>query len=279
MKYRGIIILLAGFIFITQFSVPASAQTDVNLDPEFGGRISAGLDKKIVKGLHITLDEDIWFDNNFRSFDRLQTSLGLSYKVNKYFKVGTGYVFIAPYGSNSKSFKNLRHRLYLDASGTVWMGQWTLSLKERFQWTYRSGDFNVYQNPRYALMLKSRLTLKYRGFNKVTPYIYFELRNYLNAPVIYANYDGTTYLTDEGTEEGPEGWFLHSFKGGYINRYRSSIGLDWKINKRNNLGFYFLGDYLDNKVVDANSEGTKLKSYTRERGFMGTIGVSYVFDF
>jgi len=281
MKYKWFVILLAGFVFnISSINInPVSAQTDVSLDPEVGGRVSVGLEKKIVKGLHVYLDEEARFDNNFGSFDRLHTTLGLNYKVNRYFKVGLGYALIAPYSSTNSAFKDLRHRLFVDATGSVWMGDWTLSLKERFQWTYRTGDFNEYQNPRSALTLKSRLTLKYRGFKAVTPYLYFELRNYLNAPVISANYDGSTYLTDEGSETGEAGWFLQSFKGFYINRYRGSLGLDWKINKHHNLNFYFLGDYLNDKVVDANAEGTKLKSYTRERGFMGTLGVGYVFDF
>ncbi len=266
-------------LFLISYPNALNAQTDVALDPEFRGRADIGLDWKIVRGLHLSLEEEARFDNNFTGFDRLQTTLGLNYKVNKYFKFGGGYAFITPYGSKSHAFKSFRHRLYLDAAGTVWMGKWTLSLKERFQWTYRTGDFNVYQNPRSAFLLKSRLTLKYRGFKKVTPYLYFELRNYLNAPVIYANYDGDTYLTDDGSETGTAGWFLHSFKGGYINRYRTSVGLDVKINKHNRLNFYFLGDYVSDKVVDANADGTKLKSYTRERGFIGTLGAGYVFAF
>ena len=288
MKYRWIIVLLVGFvvncgfsILNSQFSIlnSVSAQTDVILDPEVGGRLSVGLDKKIVKGLHVSLEEEARFDKNFRSFDRLQTTLGLSYKVNKYFKCGIGYVFMNPYSNSSSSFGDFRHRLFVDATGTVRMGKWSLSLKERFQWTYRSGDFNEYQYPRNALTLKSRLTLKYRGFAKVTPYAYFEIRNFLNAPVIHALYDGTSYLTEEGSEVGEAGWFLHSFKGGYINRYRGSVGVDWKISKHHQLNFYFLGDYVSDKVVDANADGTKLKSYTKEKGFRGTLGAGYVYAF
>lgn len=254
------------------------AQTDVALDPEFGARVSVGLDKKIVKGFHITLDEEVRFDNNFRNFDRSQTTLGLSYKVNPYLKFGMGYVFIAPYSSSNNAFKNLRHRLYFDVRGMVKAGKWDFSLKERFQWTYRAGDFNEYQYPRNALTLKSRLTVKYNS-KVASPYLYFELRNFLNAPVIYANYDGTNYITDDGSVKGDPGWFLHSFRGGYINRYRTCLGVDIKVNKHNKLNFYFLGDFVSDKVVDANAEGTKLKSYTKEHGFVGNFGAEYVFSF
>ena len=267
-------IILIGVLFVGF----ANAQTDVALDPEFGTRVAVGLDKKIAKGFHISLNEEVRFDNNFRSFDRSETTLGLSYKANPYLKFGLGYVFIAPYSSTNSAFKNLRHRLYFDVRGSYQIGRWDFSLKERFQWTYRTGDFNEYQYPRNALMLKSRLTIKYNT-RIASPYLYFELRNFLNAPVIYANYDGTHYLTDEGSEKGDPGWFLHSFRGGYINRYRTCLGVDIKVNKHNKLNFYFLGDFIDDKVVDANAEGTKLKSYTRERGFVGSIGAEYVYAF
>ncbi len=274
MKHKHLIIIS---ILLTA-AITANAQTDVALDPEFGARVSAGLDKKIRKGFHILLNEEVRFDNNFRSFDRLETTLGLTYKVNPYLKFGLGYMFIAPYSSTNSAFKNLRHRLYLDVKGTVHAGPWSFSLKERFQWTYRMGDFNEYQYPRNALMLKSRLTVKYNTLI-ADPYLYFELRNFLNAPVIYANFDGTHYLTDEGLEKGDPGWFLHSFRGGYINRFRTCIGVEIKANLRNKLNFYFLGDFVNDKVVDANAEGTKLKSYTRERGFVGSIGAEYVYSF
>ena len=268
------------WIFITCAIITncVQAQTDVALSPEFEARIAVGLDKKITKGFHIALNEEVRFDNNFRSFDRSETTLELSYKVNPYLKLGTGYVFIAPYSSTNSAFKNLRHRLYFDVRGLIKAGRWDFSLKERFQWTYRTGDFNEYQYPRNELMLKSRISVKYNT-KVASPYLYFELRNFLNAPVICANYDGTHYLTDDGSERGEPGWFLQGFRGCYINRYRTCLGVDIKVNKHNKLNFYFLGDFVDDKVVDANAEGTKLKSYTRERGFVGSIGAEYVYAF
>ena len=254
------------------------AQTDVALDPEFGARVSVGINKKITRGFHFSLTEEVRFDNNFRSFDRLQTELGLSYKVNPYLKLGLGYDLIAPYSSSNSAFKNLRHRVYADVKGSVHAGRWTFALRERIQWTYRQGDFNEYQYPRNAFMLKSRLSVKYND-RIASPYLYFELRNFLNAPLIRANYDGVNYLTDEGTVNGEPGWFLQGFKDFYINRYRSCLGVELKLNKHNRLNVYFLGDWVVDKVVDANAEGTKLKSYTKEQGFIGSIGLEYVYAF
>ena len=256
------------------------AQTDVALDPELGGRVSLRVDKKITKGLHIALEEEVRFDNNFGSLDRLQTTLALNYKVHPNIKLGLGYALINGYGTKSESFKNLRHRFLADATGTLHLGNWNLSLKERFQVTRRTGDFNVYQNPQNALTLKCRLKAQYKGFGKVQPYTYFEVRNYLNAPVIEAAYDGSVYVSlDDFSEEGEAGWFLTGFNGGYVNRLRGSLGAEIRLDKRNTLDFYLLGDYVMDKEVDANAEGTKLKSYTKETGFRGWIGAGYEFAF
>ena len=139
------------------FPLIAFSQTDVALDPEFGGRVSICLDKRISKGLHVSLEEEVRFDNNFGSLDRLQSTVALSYKVHPNIKLGIGYVFINGYGANTNSFKDPRHRFMVDATGTLHLGNWNLSLKERFQVTHRSGEFNVYQNPQNAMTLKSRL--------------------------------------------------------------------------------------------------------------------------
>lgn len=255
------------------------AQTDVKLNPEVGARISVGLDKKIVKGLHVSVEEETRFDNNFRSFDRLQTTLAFKYKVHENVKLGLGYVFIAPYKSDDKAFNHFRHRLFFDITGTLKLGRWNLSLKERFQWTYRSGDVNLYQNPRNLLALKSRITVKYKSGKIATPYAYIEIRNVFNAPVISAYYNGSDYMTEDGYTTDVAGWFLTGYNGAYINRVRGSVGVELNLGKYSKLDFYFLADYIHNKVVDANAEGTKLKSYTKETGFVGNFGLSYIFAF
>mgnify|MGYP002622790169 CR=1 FL=1 len=277
-KMHKTIILLLLTIFLSQTII--NAQTNVSLAPTVGARLSIGLDKKIVKGFHVSLSEEIRLDNNFCKFDRFHTTLALSYKVNPYFKFGTGYALINSYSSSNKAFKGARHRLMVDVIGSFRTGNWKFSLKERFQMTHYSGTMNEYQKARNTLMLKSRFTVKYYFSKKYSLYTYVEMRNYMNAPVIVAAYNGTNYLTtDDYSEKGETGWFLKGFNGGYINRLRGALGTEININKHNTINAYFLGDFVNDKVVDANSKGTKLKSYTRERGFVGWIGFEYEFSF
>lgn len=277
MKTRTLVIFA---IVLSVFGFPSvKAQTDVDLDPEVGGRLSVSIDKKLARGLHISLEEEIRMDNNFGSFDRFHTTLGLSYKVNDYLKLGVGYAMINPYSSSDGAFKSSRHRLMLDATGSLRFGDWRLSLRERFQATYRSDDMNEYQNPRTALTLKSRLKLSYKGLRRLEPYAYVELRNTLNAPVISASYDGTNYLTSALSQYGEAGWFIDSWTGMYVNRVRGSIGFEYRLSKASRIDISLLADRIVDKVVDANAEGTKLKSYTRETGFVGWINIGYSYSF
>ena len=257
------------------------AQTDVDLDPEWGGRLSATIDKKLNRGMHIYLEEEARVDGNFGSFNRLQTTLGATYKLPAGVKLGLGYALIAPYSSANSAFKSVRHRLMLDASYTYRFGDWQLSLKERLQATYRTGDMNEYQNPRTALTLKSRLKVQYRGLRRLTPYAYLELRNTLNSPVISAYYNESTgeYFTSEGSLTGDAGWFLEGFSGAYVNRVRGCLGAEYRLDRRSRLEAYLLLDRVSDKQVDANAEGTKLKSYTREQGFVGQLCLGYSYSF
>ena len=275
--YIKLIVVL--FAAVLAPCVSALAQTDVDLDTEFGGRLSLGLDKKIVKGLNVTLEEEVRMADNFGSLGRLQTTLGVKYRVLPYLRLGLGYVLINPYDSESGSFSSLRHRFIADATGLLKVGDWTFSLRERFQATRRTGQFNEYQNPATALMLKSRLMAKYRGLGMFEPYAYFEMRHYLNAPVIKATTDGNRYYTPEGTVKGEPGWFLEGFNGCYANRYRSCVGVEMEITKQHAVELYLLADYISEKKVDANAEGTKLKSYTLQKGWVMNIGAAYVFSF
>lgn len=259
--------------------VGAWGQTEVDLDAEVGGRLSFNLNKKITKGWHINLEEEVRFDDNFSSFNRFHTTLSTSYKVLPNLKLALGYSLINGYNSEINSFRTPRHRLFADVNGTYRYGDWQFALRERVQVTHRTDAFNEYQNPGNAWMLKSRLKVSYKGFRRWTPYGSIEMRNTLNAPVIKANWDGTNYVTDAGSQVGEEGWFLDGFSGVYVNRWRGVLGVDYRIDRESNIEVYLMADYCTEKEVDANAEGTKLKSYVLEKGFNGWLCVSYSYSF
>ena len=271
--------ILRKIVFLIVCSCPLTtiAQTTVGLDSDFGGRFSIGIEKEIVKNLHVSLDEELRFDNTFGTVNRLQTNFDIDYKIFSFLKLGAGYVLINPYNSTDKAFSNTKHRWVFSATGTVKYEKWRIAWKEQIQITHRTGSFNEYQNPQNALTLKSRISAKYDYSARLQPYAFVELRNLLNAPVIVASYDGTNYLTPSGSKTGDAGWFLDGFNGAYINRLRFGLGTHINFNSHNSLNIGLLLDRTTDKVVDANAEGTKLKSYTKEKGFMWQLVVKYVY--
>ena len=278
---RLLVIGLAG-LFAVIVPSRVGAQTERVLDSELGGRMSVSVDKKLLRGLHISLEEEVRFDENMTALNRLQTTVGFSYKLNSLIKLGFGYALINPYSATDNAFKSARHRMMLDATGGVRWGDWRFSLKERLQATYRTGDMNLYQAPRTALTLKSRMKVSYKGLRRIEPYAFAELRNILNAPVINAAYNTVTdtwVSPTTGLAKNDPGWFLDGFDGCYINRLRGAVGIEYNIDKHNSLDVSLMADYVMDKVVDANPKGTKLKSYTRETGLVAWFTASYSYSF
>jgi len=247
----------------------ASAQGTVNdLEQDFGARTSISLNKKLAKGLHVVADGEIRMSDNMATLGRYQAGLGVTYKINRTFKVGAGYIFIEKLNSDNEW--KPRHRFYGDASMALWAGDWRFSVKERLQLTHRDVN-NLYQNNPNSLSLKSRLKVSYKGHPSITPYGYVELRNVFNDPACSATWNTSS-----------ESYSDYSFIGytdAYINRLRGSLGAEWKVNKHNAFDIFLLTDYCYEKEVDTNAEGTKLKSLTYDQAFNVSLGIGYTFSF
>ena len=213
--------------------VMVRAQGTVNeMDNDFGGRVNVTLDKKLAKGLHLSADVEARFSDNFTSMGRYQAGLGFSWKINNYFKVGTGYMFIQK--QNSEGTWKPRHRVYLDGSVNLRAGDWRFSLKERLQYTHRNVN-NTYQSNPNSIALKSRFKIAYKGFQQVTPYGYIELRNVFNDPSVKATWSTTSLAYSDYSFGG--------YNDTYINRVRGSLGAEWKLSKHHSLDFFLLTDY------------------------------------
>lgn len=266
MKHTRLLLIFALALSSAGF---ARAQGTVNaMENDFGGRVSVTLEKKLVKGVHLNAGVEARFNNNFTKFGRYQAGLGLTWKINDYFKLGTGYLFI--HKQNSEGTWKPRHRVYLDGTVTFRAGDWRFSLKERLQYT-RLNVNNTYQSNPNSLALKSRFKVSYKGLKKVTPYAYVELRNVFNDPSVKATWNSATQTYSDYSFGG--------YNHAYINRIRGSLGAEWKIVKHHYLDFFVLTDYNYNKNIDTNAEGTKLKSLTYNQGINVNLGVGYKFSF
>lgn len=229
------------------------AQQYFHPDPEtdLRARLSVGFDYKLAKGLHLGIDEEARLEENFTKIDRMNTNVEMKYKFNPYFKMGTGYTLMLKKG-------DIRHRVFLDMTGTVKAGEWNFSLKERLQMTHFSKDINTYQKPKNLLGLKSRLKASYK-FRRIglEPYISEEIRLALNA----------VKHTDL-----PEA----HYNDVYADRFRTCLGTEWEVNSKNVFDFYVMWDKMNSKVIDATREG-RLKSITHNTDNYISIGINYRF--
>lgn len=238
-------------------------------------RASVSADYKILKGLHLEAGEEVRFGGGLSSLGSTRTGLGLSYKYRKMVKFGVGYTLINPYKGTDKAFNYPRHRLSADITGYLPLGDFQLSLKERLQYTLRTGAFNVYQNTPGALALKSKFTVKYKGWTTAEPYAAFELRTALNEP--WGSTKGSQQTSKSGRayyDYTPEG-YTHL----YNNRYRGDIGVELNFDKHHSLTPYVLLDYCSDYEIDTNAEGTRLFSAAYVNTLRLSLCLGYRYNF
>lgn len=180
-----------------------SAQDDL------GSSLSAEITKRIIPGLNLSLEEDFRLRDNLSEVDRFSTTLELSYKPWKFLKLGGAYNLIN-YNHETKGWE-VRHRYYFFATGSYRINRFTVSLRERFQSTYRVGVKETSKRANPKLYLRSRLEVEYDIRNcKFEPFASVELYNTLNDP-----------------------------QGNKMNKLKYTAGSKYKLNKRNSLQLYY----------------------------------------
>ena len=269
MKIRNILIIalvaaLPQIASAQSYTIPVS-----DLETDLGARLELSIDKKITKGLHVEAFTEGRMTDNFGNLSRVDAGLGVSYKVNDYLKLGTGYIMINK-ESSSGTWK-MRHRAYFDATGTLHADDWRFSLKERIQLTHKDVNTVKHQTTPNSLELKSRIKVAYKAIQHLEPYGYVEMRNVFNDPSCTATWSSAT-----------ETFGYYSFTGynhAYINRLRGCIGAEYKLDRHNSLDLHILADYCKDKTIDTYSGGTNLRSLYWQPSFNTAICLGYTFSF
>lgn len=232
---------------LTLAQLPAFAGDD-DEGNTIGTRYSLEADRKMSRGFHLFAGEEMRLKDGFSSVDRFHTTAGASFKINDFLKAGVMYTLITVRKDDDlgEKFWDWRHRGSFDVTGTWKPGLWRLSLRERFQATFKTRDVNEYQQPQTALALRSRLKVsrKFPG-SKLEPYAACELRLVLNGPKWDANStDAVQYAVSE--------YSGHSDV--YSDRLRSRVGLEWSLGKHHSLDFYCIYDRFKDKNIDSRKE-------------------------
>lgn len=242
---------------------------------EGAARASVGVDWKIKKGLHLHVSEEMRMNGVFQDLGRFQTTVGLDIKPVKWVKLGVGYVLINPYDAVNMTYKGARHRAYFDVSGHYNVNGFSFSIRERIQFTHRTGTFNVFQSTPNAWALKSRIGVQYKNWRYFEPGVFFEIRTALNDP--WGTTSGSMKVKDDGT---PYYDYTHTgYTHVYNSRYRGIFRTDILLSQHHVLRPYAYVDYLTDYVIDTNAEGTRLFRAEYDNHFRITVGLSYTFKF
>lgn len=187
--------------------------------------IIASFVKSFDHGLSLTFEEEIRTAPAHRS----HTTISLGYAPVKYLSLSAAYV-LKLYGNQGWNDVNkfLRHRVNLDATGQVSLGQWKLSLRERLMMDARGDEIDLREKNRVDLVLRSRLQAQYSLPNQPLSLIAkMEVFNTLNA----------------------------KYFGQYINELRPELGLQWKVDKHNSLTLAYRYNYVYSRSIDMLDNG------------------------
>ena len=193
---------------------------------DFGSILSVDVTKKIVKKMNVTFEEEFRTRSNFSEAERFSHLLEANYKPLSFLKIGGAYNLMN--FNHEKKGWEIRHRYYFYAMGSWDAGRFTFSLRERFQSTKRQGVPQTATRVNPKLYLRSRLKAEYNiRKSKFTPFASFELFNMLKDP-----------------------------QKNTMNQWRGVAGMDYKLNKKNALQFYYrYTNYTDEDETDKHLFG------------------------
>lgn len=256
------------FLLALCLPVAAAGQT-----VSFTGRASVGGDYKIVKGVHLGVEEELRMGDGFSSLGSVRTGVSLSYRPLTFLKVKAGYTLINPWKKSWSNFNAPRHRVYMDLAGRYPVGDFQFFLKERLQLTHRTGSYNVYETTPYALALKSSAGVKYKRFKRFEPSLSFEVRTALNDPW------GTGVAAVDNHDNEYTAYTHTGYTHCYNNRYRTSLEADWVPAKHHVIAPYILADYCCDYEINTDSSGKVLKSKGYSNEWLFCVGLGYVYKF
>lgn len=235
---------------------------------------SAGVSKDITKNWSADLEFEFRTLNFTTQRERYAFQIGTDYELIKNFKIGAGYSYLNVYDDfnlGPENYYQNRNRFYGQLSYKFKLGDFTLSLRERAQLTYKndSDRINIYGvlntnriNP--DLNWRNKIKLSYNiKKNPFSPYLCFESYYLLNDPSAIRDYN--TDLSD------------YKEVSSYFNKLRFSAGVEYKINKMHSIDIF--GMY--SKERGAEEVKVSGPNYYQLSDWTGiyVVGIGYNFSF
>ena len=210
------------YIFATMLLANVSFLFAQNSD--WGLWTSLDAEKKLFKKWELGVGGQYRWKDNISVTDQIRAGADISFKANKYVKLGAGYELIAKHKVKKDEYV-YRNRFGLQATGSYKYARFTASWRTRMQLTLMETDAprgDIFEDDSYKWVWRNRIGLKYDiKKSPLTPYMNVELFHHL---------------------------FSGANPGYYQNRF--SIGAEYKLNKRHSLE----AGYKLNTEIDAKKK-------------------------
>jgi hypothetical protein len=170
---------------------------------------SLSAEKKLSKGFTASLSQELRFNENISELGTAFTEAGVEHKIIKRIAIGLGYRFIQK--KNPDDSYSLRHRLLIDLTYRYKAGEFSFSLRERFQSQVAdvaSGEDGFLP----VNYLRNKLTIKYSPDKK-------DFSPWISTEVFYQ---------------------LNNNRGNEIDNMRYAAGVDFDFNKHHSIGLFYL---------------------------------------
>ncbi|MBR5037177.1 MAG: DUF2490 domain-containing protein [Prevotella sp.] len=173
-------------VLMTVVNLPLFAQGD-----DFGLWGELNIEKKINKRWTAELGAEYRSRNDMKTDDRYSAGIDVSYKVNDWLKASAGYWLLDDHrykvndsGKKYADYWGLRHRFNVSLTASQSFGKFTVSLRERWQYTYRPEktvqryktkndeevDEHTYSG-KGKNVWRNRMQVKYKLTNTFRPYV------------------------------------------------------------------------------------------------------------
>ena len=133
------------------YTMAASLLTVGAQGDDFGMWYEIGAEKKLNKQWSVGLEGELRTRNNTRTLDRWSAGIAAEYKIIKGLKASVGYTFLSDNNREefdlksdglrpnkwTPSYWGVRHRVNFSLQGSTAWGRLGVSLRERWQYTYR----------------------------------------------------------------------------------------------------------------------------------------------
>lgn len=229
--------LLAGLLLVI-VAIPCMAQGD-----DFGIWTSADFKKKLFTGFNVTVGGEFRTRDDSKKVERWSGTLGVDYTLLKWMKWDAGYTYLynnvagrtTSKGNYVSPYWISRDRFYTSLEGEVNLGRFVVSLRERYQYTYRhSKAVAKYNDDGERKSADEQITGKGKNVLRTRPMIEYDIRKSAFKP--YLSWEFYNSLNDKGA----------------IDKYRLKVGTALKLTKRQAFDFYYL---FQNHADDDEPQG------------------------